>query len=215
MTKQDKLHGAIIGMAVGLLVQPVMTNLGETLAKIHLGLDIKTRVMVFIFFSILAPVALFVASWLGKFLPVIYQFAKFAAVGTLNSLINAGVGNLLIAITGITDDWQFTMFAVIASLTATTNSFFWNKFWTFDSKGGNAQVQAVKFYIITGVAIFLNVSVVTWVNTLRPEAMQGKVWANVAFLCGIGASFLWNFLGYKFIVFKKSAVPTEVPPASS
>lgn len=201
--KRDLIYGTIIGAAVGLLAQPVMSNLTVTLADLGLGVNTKTRILVFVFFTILAPAVLFLASFVGKFVPVIYQFAKFAAVGTLNSFINLGVGNLLATITNTTSGWLVTLFSVVSSLVATTNSFFWNKLWTFDSKGGSASIQAVKFYLITGVGILLNAAAVTLVNSLRPEATEGKVWLNVAFLCGIGASFLWNFLGYKFLVFKK------------
>lgn len=210
MVKRDIVFGFIIGAAVGVLVQPVISNFAVTLSNIGLGVNIKTRILAFVFFTLLAPAALFAASFVGKFVAPIYQFAKFAAVGTLNSFINLGVGNALAAITNITSGWQVTLFSVVSSLVATTNSFFWNKLWTFDSKGGNVSVQAVKFYLITGVGIVLNAAAVTLVNSLRPGALDGKVWLNVAFLSGIAASFLWNFLGYKFIVFKKA--PEVVAP---
>jgi putative flippase GtrA len=203
MTKKDTTLGFVIGAAVGLLVQPVMSNLIVTLANIGLGVNIKTRILAFVFFTLLAPAALFIASFIGKFLPVIYQFAKFAAVGTLNSLINIGIGNLLIAMTGITSGFWFTVFAAISFLCATTNSFFWNRLWTFGATGGAGASEVVKFYVISGGGFLLNVTTATWVNTLRPLTVQGKVWANFAFLCAIGVSFLWNFLGYKFFVFKK------------
>jgi len=204
MTKKDITLGFVIGAAVGLLVQPVMSNLAVTLANIGLGVNMTTRIIAFVFFTLFAPLALFIASLIGKFVPVVYQFSKFAAVGTLNSLINIGVGNLLIAMTGITSGFWFTIFASVSFLCATTNSFFWNKLWTFGAGGTAGASQVVKFYVISGGGFFLNVTTATWVNTLRPVAVQGKVWANFAFLCAIGVSFLWNFLGYKFFVFKKS-----------
>jgi len=215
MAKKDGLLGLIIGAAVGLLIQPMISTLAETIVSFGLAIDVKTRVLAFVFFTILAPIALFVAAFIGRWIKVVYQFAKFAAVGTLNSFIDFGVVNLLIAIFGVATGIAFSIFKAISFLFATTNSFFWNKFWTFDSKGGDATKQAIQFYIIAGIGLLVNVGVATLVNGARGEAVAVNLWANFAVLCGIFASFIWNFLGYKFIVFKKQEPVEDQPAASS
>lgn len=203
MVKKDGLLGLVIGVAVGLLIQPMLSTLADVIVKLGLSVDLKTRIIAFVFFTVLAPLALFVASFVGRWVKVVYQFAKFAAVGTLNSFIDFGVVNLLIAITGAATGATFSGFKAISFLFATTNSFFWNKFWTFDSKGGDTAKQAIQFYIIAGIGLLVNVGVASLVNNARVGATSINLWANFAVLCGIGASFIWNFLGYKFIVFKK------------
>jgi hypothetical protein len=40
------------------------------------------------------------------------------------------------------------------------------------------------------------------VNLLRPPAVPPELWLNVGGLAGVGASFLLNFLGYKYVVFR-------------
>jgi putative flippase GtrA len=203
MSKKDVLLGLVIGVAVGLLIQPMLSTLAETLASFGLAVDLTTRILAFVFFTILAPVALFLASFAARWIKVIYQFAKFAAVGTMNSFIDFGIVNLLIAIFGVATGIAFSIFKAISFLFATTNSFFWNKLWTFDSKGGDTTKQAIQFYIIAGIGLLVNVGVATLVNGARGETVAVNLWANFAVLCGIFASFIWNFLGYKFIVFKK------------
>lgn len=202
-TKKDIFLGFVIGAAVGALVQPMMSNLVVTLANIGLGVNAKTRILVFVFFTILAPLALFLISIVSRIIPVLYQFSKFAAVGTLNSFIDFGVVNLLIAMTGYAAGVWFAVFKAVSFIFSTTNSFIWNKMWTFDSKGGDTTAQAVKFYIIAGVGLFINVGVASAVVAAKPINASANLWANVAVLGGIFASFLWNFLGYKFLVFKK------------
>lgn len=204
MTKKDALFGLVIGAAVGLLIQPMLSTLTDTIAKLGLAVDTKTRILAFVFFTILAPVALFIASLIGRWVRVIYQFAKFAAVGTLNSFIDFGIVNLLIAVSGHASGAYFAVFKGISFLFAATNSFLWNKLWTFDSKGGDTAGQAIKFYLITGLGLLINVGVASAVNNARSGSVSVNLWANLAVLCGIGASFIWNFLGYKFLVFKKS-----------
>lgn len=208
MTKRDGYFGLIIGAAVGLLIQPMLSTLAETIAKFGLGVDIKTRFFIFAFFTVLAPTALFLASVIGRWVKVIYQFAKFAAVGTLNSFIDFGIVNLLIVFTGYASGVYFAIFKAISFIFAATNSFLWNKLWTFDSKGGDTAGQAIKFYLITGFGLLINVGVASFVNSTRTGAVSVNLWANLAVLCGIGASFIFNFLGYKFLVFKKPKEPT-------
>jgi putative flippase GtrA len=210
MRKKDLGLVTIIGGAVGLLVQPVLTNLGSGGAFSRMlggaGLTLPVRAAAFVGLLILAPVALTVAAWLGRFVPVIYQFAKFAAVGTLNTVLNFAVLNLLAIISGVNSGPLVAVFAGVAFLIATTNSFFWNKLWTFGSRAAATGREALKFYAITAVGVILNSSAVAVVvNYLRPASVNPSVWLNVGGLAGVAVSFLWNFFGYKFIVFKQPA----------
>lgn len=217
MGKKDLRNGIIIGGAVGLLFQPVADNLieGSTLLSGLVGgqkLSSLLRLGVFLFFLFLAPLALWVASLLGKLWPALYQFAKFAAVGTLNTFINFGILNLQSLAFGITSGLLIPVFATVSFLLATTNSFFWNKFWTFGARGKPRSGEALKFYLISGGGWALDVvAIYVVVNFLRPEAVSPQIWLNVGGLAGVAASFLWNFLGFKYIVFRGAAYNTAPP----
>jgi len=115
MTKKDFLCILVIGFAVGLLAQPIIGNLVS-----HLSLAL--RFAVFFGFLVLAPLLLFIAYLIGKFIPVIYQFAKFAAVGTLNTFIDFGVLNLEIFLFSASSGILYSVFKGISFLAATTNS---------------------------------------------------------------------------------------------
>jgi putative flippase GtrA len=42
------------------------------------------------------------------------------------------------------------------------------------------------------------------VNVIGPQfGISSLIWANIGKIGGIIGAFIWNFLGYKFIVFKK------------
>ncbi|OGZ00258.1 MAG: hypothetical protein A2945_04490 [Candidatus Liptonbacteria bacterium RIFCSPLOWO2_01_FULL_52_25] len=206
--KKDLILVTIIGAAVGLLIQPILVNLvaGSPLLQRTVGgegVTLGWKVGSLFLFLILAPFALTVGYVLNKLIPI-YQFTKFAAVGALNSFMSASVINLLSLTTGITSGPWIPPFAAIAFVTATTNSFFWNKFWTFQAGGDIKAAETAKFYTIATIGAGLSVGTVSVVvNYLRPEAIDPKVWLNVGALCGIAASFLWNFFGYKYIVFKR------------
>ena len=212
MTRKDLRNVIIIGAAVGLFFQPIADNLikgSGLLSKLVGGqaLSPLLRGGIFLFFLFLAPAALWVASVLGKWHPVVYQFAKFAAVGTLNTFINSGILNLQSLFFGITSGPLISVSAAVSFLAATTNSFFWNKFWTFGGAQSKSRAEeAVKFYFISIGGLALDVGAVyAVVNYLRPEVVSPQIWLNVGGLAGVAASFLWNFFGYKYIVFKNMA----------
>lgn len=210
MTKKDLGLVTIIGGAVGLLFQPIADNLisGSPFLRDLLGaasLSSLLRIAVFVGFLMFAPLALWVANFLSQFWRVLYQFAKFAAVGTLNTFINFGVLNFLSLFFGKASGPLIPVFATAAFLAATTNSFFWNKFWTFGAKGAAEAKETLEFYLVSVGGWALNVSVVSIVvNYLRPEGVSPQLWLNAGGMAGVAASFLWNFLFYKYIVFKKS-----------
>lgn len=210
MTKRDLGFVAVIGAAVGLLIQPVLTNV---LPAAYSGLGI--HIGAFLFFLVLAPAALWIASLLSRWLHGLYQFAEFAAVGSLNSFIDIGVLNIetLLYGTSVIGTGLFALFKAVSFLCSTTNSFFWNKYWTFSSQRASHPEGAIKetkeaasFYVVAAIGWALNVGIATLVKSIEPSGVTAKVWVNiVAPLAGVAASFLWDFFGYKYLVFKKAA----------
>lgn len=203
MIKRDLWASLIIGVAVGLLIQPILAN---TLTSLYLTLPLRAGILVF--FAVLAPFALWLCAQIGKLWKAFYQFGQFAAVGTLNSFIDVGIFNVETFFYGsIPGTLLFAVFKGISFLCATTNSFFWNRNWTFGATSGKANAgQVTEFYTVAIIGWFVNVGVATLVKSSGPDT---KVWVNVvAPLVGIVATLLWNFLGYKYFVFKKKESAT-------
>lgn len=204
MSKKDFVLGLVIGGAVGLLSQPIISNILPDLQKVLPARGMVIHILAFLVFFIVAPVALFIASILGRITSVIYQFAKFAAVGTLNSFVDFGVLNTEIWLSGIDKGGMFLVFKAVSFIAGTTNSYFWNRFWTFQSSGRANAGEAVKFYSIAILGGLVNVGLAGFVvNYVGHAGISDKLWANIGALVGIFSAFLWNFLGYKFIVFRK------------
>lgn len=208
MTKRDFHIALIIGGAVGILFQPIISNFSGNIGKLATISLPELRSITFFVFLFGAPVALFIFSFLSKFIPVLYQFAKFASIGVLNTTIDLGVFNLMTSLSGLPAEaikgTVFAIFKAVSFLAATTNSFFWNKYWTF---GANAKPQAgevFKFYLIAIIGGFLNVAVATAVRAANFSFIPANTLVNlVAPISGIICVFLWNFIGYKYVVFKK------------
>ncbi|MFN7088812.1 MAG: GtrA family protein, partial [Candidatus Paceibacteria bacterium] len=125
-------------------------------------------------------------------------------VGVLNTMVDFGVLNFLIYITSIAVGVWFSVFKGTSFVASVINSYFWNKYWTFEKREPVSKKEFLQFLIVSVTALLVNVGLASIVaNVIGPQAgLSPKVWANVAALTGSLFAFLWNFLGYKFIVFK-------------
>lgn len=198
MTRKDFFASLTIGAAVGLLIQPILAN---TLTSVHLTLAVRAGI--FVFFALFAPFALWLCALIAKLWKAFYQFGQFAAVGTLNSFIDIGVFNLETFLYGTSaiSTPLFAVFKAISFLCATTNSFVWNRNWTFGSTDKVNAGEVTGFYTIAIIGWAANVAVATFVKAIGPET---KLWVDlVAPIVGILVTFIWNFVGYKYFVFKK------------
>jgi len=163
-----------------------------------------------LFLAVIVPIAaaisLYITYVLGKKVPVIFQAGKFATVGISNTLIDWGALNLQILLTGITAGFFYPVFKGVSFLIAIINSFLWNKFWTFKKiKVEKTGTEFLQFLIISAIGLVINVGIASLaVNLIGPQAgISPKIWATVGALIATMFSMVWNFLGYKFIVFKK------------
>lgn len=201
MEKRDLKLGLLIGFLIGLLALPTLGNL-------ELEISFYYFLILPVILPFLVVAGLFVADWLAKKIKVIKQFARFVLVGALNTFIDFGVIGLLLWISGIDAAKTiglYAFFKFISFSCASINSYFWNKSWTF-GKGTKAKgKEFAGFYLITGVGALINVGVATLaLRALAETAVSGNLAAGVvAPFVGVLCGFIWNFLGYKFFIFKK------------
>lgn len=199
LEKSDIIYAAVNGFIFGALVPIVLRNLG-------IQISFSFYLAIIVFFVLLAAIGVYIGYLLSKFIGFFFQLAKFGAVGAANFAVDFGVVNLLIYLTGLADGWYFTVFKATSFIVAVTNSFFWNKMWTFRKKEKKeAGKQFMQFILVSLIGLLINAGVASLiVNIIGPLGDIGvKTWANIATAIASIVVLTWNFLGYKFIVFKK------------
>ena len=203
MPKRDFIYSLILGEAsswflISVVKNPYIAEFKQVviLEKVVWFLPI---VLPFIFLA-----GILLAWFFSRVLGVIYQIAKFVEVGILNTIVDFGILNLLIWWTGITAGWAIAPLNAASFLCATINSYFWNKFWTFKKGGVATGGEFTQFLIISAIGIGINTGiVVAGTGLILPFlGMSPAAWANVIKILATFVSMVWNFLGYKFIVFK-------------
>ena len=149
----------------------------------------------------------------SKIKTLVRQFSKFFLVGIMNTGVDLIILNIEIAITGIAVGIGYSVEKSVSFLFAVTFSYFINKHWTFrdNSKDGEGKKMS-QFLAVSLVGMLINVTVASIVvnylqtpigNLLDLPFLTSKLWASIGALCGTAVGLFWNFVGYKFIVFKK------------
>jgi len=138
---------------------------------------------------------------------IIKQISKFVIVGVINTGIDFAVLNALLFSTKIYSGRWLIFFNSISFSAAVINSYFLNKYWTFKSQNveDSKAKQFSQFLIISVIGISINDAIVYGLATFTSPlfGLSAQMWTNVAKLFATAASMVWNFIGYKFIVFKK------------
>ncbi|MDO8663552.1 MAG: GtrA family protein [Candidatus Wildermuthbacteria bacterium] len=140
---------------------------------------------------------------------IIRQAVKFVLVGGLNTLIDLGVLNLLIFMTGIATGFGYSAFKGISFTVAVVNSYIWNKRWTFKGSESNKGAKEFgQFLVVSLIGFGINVGIASLVvnvigNPFVFSGISAKLWANAGAIIATFCTMTWNFVGYKFIVFKK------------
>jgi len=206
MRKIDAVLAASIGFLDGVICFYVVKYLEIAIPFPWLLPFFRYPLILPFIFAPLGVLGIFIASIIGKKIFAIFQAARFFWVGTLNTFIYMGILNLLSWITEIKKGPFYVSFAAVSFLLATTNSYFWNKYWTFEKKEKVRPGEFSKFLTITAIGLGINAGIIhLLVNITGPfSGISEKIWAGgVAPIIAAFFAFVWNFLASKFIVFKK------------
>ncbi len=200
MTKNDCIIVRILGFIVAIFALIILYNLGY----FHKGFFVLILII-----PILANVAVGFTFLLSKQYPIFYDIGKFAAVGSSTFFVDAGIYNLLVLITNTgTSGIQFTIFKGIAFLSAALYSFCWYKFWTFKhDQLKNSTAEVIRFCMVSIMSLLVNTGTSTgfiFLKNIFPINISAIIWANIGVVLGSALAMVINFLGYKFIVFKKT-----------
>ena len=211
LRKIDIINSLILGELIFLFLLPTDWVIG-IFAK--LGVD-KFKY----FIAIILPVATSSGYWvlfeIGKKITFLPQLARYGLIGVVNTVMSLGIINIFILLTGVSGGYLADVFAAVAFVFVVTNSFFWNKYWTFNAGQDQKTVKEyIEFFAVSLSGAFINVGLFhLLVNVIGPKGGISPVaWANITILIGIPISLAWNFTGYKFFVFKKTAAVVPEKP---
>lgn len=152
---------------------------------------------------------------LFKLLPpaALKQFSRFLVVGTAGAIVDFSIYNILSrGLAWKTIYFVFGYEVIAANLAsvflAIMVNFFLNKYWTFRDTSVAVVRQGAGYFVLNGITFVLN-QILTSFFVFRVPLMVvvfGSQRDNAAKALAIGIILFINFLGSKFLVFRRQAV---------
>jgi putative flippase GtrA len=207
MEKKNLIAVIVLGEIIALFVLFILLSAG------YGGWSL---VVLFVILPGLALLGFYIAQLIGRRILVVFQFAKYALVGLANTAVDFGILNLLMLITGAYEGKTIILLNTISFLIAVVHSYFWNKFWTFRDKNKekiNNAIQFIQFIIVSIIGTLINTGIVYVISSLIKPAcdLSQTAWVNIAKVIATIISLVWNFVGYKLIVFKETKEDGKQP----
>lgn len=201
---KDYLIGAVVGFLTGILAFFIFS---------FLDIDFRFKRTLFLLgIPVLWVCGIWLGGFLGKWLPFFNQFGKFAAVGFLSTTIDFSILNIVSLATGITTGIVVGWINTPGFLVATLNGYLWNKLWVFSDKDrsaingkkeNNIFGDFPKFLAVTTTGLFINSSLIVILTTFLNFGISSHIWLNISKVVATAIALIWNFIGYKFIAFRK------------
>ena len=198
-TKKDLLSSLFTGFYTGFIIWQVLVFLEK---PDFLGYSFAWLMAVV---PILWVLGVNLGYFLGKWMDFFSQFGKFAAIGFTNAAIDFGVLNFLIAWSGIVAGLYYTIFRTISFVISVTHSYYWNRYWVFQSESLEKRKEFFEFISVYIFAAIVNIGIASVVVSLVDPVWgaSDKVWANVGAVIGSAVALALSFTGVRTLVFKK------------
>ena len=195
----DIIFALISGRIIGFVVGDILKGLG-------ISVGLYESLALWVLLPIITLMCLWIARIIGKKVLIVFQSAKFVLVGAVATVFDLKFFELLI--------WSASFFITLNPLIAKSISFlcstalkYWgNKYWTFGKyEKENLKKEVLQFFAITVVGLIIDVVAFYYAtNILGPQfSIPQAVWIKLSVIFAAIIAALWNFLGYKFFVFRK------------
>lgn len=129
---------------------------------------------------------------LDKTVPLreVERFVKFALVGTLGTVIDFGVLNLLI----LAFDWSKAVANTVSFSVAVLSNFTWNRLWTFPgSRDRPLRTQLPQFATVNVIGLAINQVIFLSLDRMLFGPLFGPLGYNLAKAVATIVVLFWNF----------------------
>lgn len=203
-----KRKDLFLALAIGFFSALMLVLVGRNLSAENKFFEalIPYANYLFIIFPLICGGGIIITHFVAKIVGhTLYQFGKFFLVGGFNFLLDATILNFFLFATKLTTGLPQTGFKSASFSLGIISSYLWNKHWTFlASSRENKGKEIYQFIAISAVGFSLNVGLdYVFVNMMSSFwNMKPILWAQFSAVMAGAIAMFWNFLGYKFVVFK-------------
>lgn len=191
----DIIFSLICGRVIGFLMGDFLKEWGIQLVWWYFFI-------VWILLPLISFLCLWIAYMIGRKFPFIFQGAKFLLVGAFATVLDLKLFELLL--------WFFIPISLISKgisfIIATLLKFWGNKYWTFQKhEKEDVNKEMIQFSLVTLIGLIIDLGFFYYFTRILGPQFQisSALWVKLSVIFSALAAALCNFLGYKFLVFKK------------
>jgi len=163
------------------------------------------------FLYIILPVVSVTCLWfaylIGKKVLFVFQAAKYFLIGVFVTIVDLKLFEFLVWFSAfLFAESNTIIYKAISFLVSTSIKYWSNKHWAFEKPGKEKMKQEIfRFSIVTIVGLIIDTgSFFYFTKILGPQfGTPTEVWIKLSVIFAALAAAIWNFAGYKFLVFKK------------
>ena len=195
----DIIFALITGRVVGFLVQ-------DFLWELNITTNVTENIIVWIIFPLLALLGLWLCQIIGRRLTFVHQAGKHLLIGAFATIFDLKLFEWLIWVAGIVFLVNPLVAKGVSFIAATFIKYWGNKYWAFERhENANMRQELTQFFLITIIGLIIDVAVFYGaIKFLGPFIPFSPIlWTKLAVIMAALVAAIWNFLGYKFFVFKK------------
>lgn len=197
----DIIFALICGRVAGFLAADLLNEWG-------IILPVYEMLIIWVALPFIALFCLWVAYHIGRKFLFVFQGAKHILVGAFATIVDLRLFELLAWIFALILPVSVIIAKGLSFIVATAIKFWGNKYWVF-GKHDEAQIdtkkEVVQFFFITLVGLILDIAgFYYFTNILGPQfGFSAVIWVKLSVVFAAILAAVWNFIGYKFFVFKK------------
>lgn len=198
----DIILALVFGRIIGFLVGDFLRGWG-----IHINL--YWNLVIWLLFPLFSLFCLWLAYLIGKKFLFVFQGAKHLLVGAVATVIDLKVFEFLFW--ALSNSLSLNGFLSLSAKTisffvATFSKFWGNKYWSFQKhEKENMKKEIIQFFVVTLAGLAIDVALFYYFTKIMGAqfGVPNNIWIKFSVIFAGLASAAWNFIGYKFFVFKK------------
>ena len=195
----DVIFALIGGRIISFLVNDFLKGAGIQLGPYYYFISW----LAFPFFTLFC---LWAAYQIGRRFLFIFQAAKHVLVGAVVTVVDLKIFEILLWIVGLFTASGSLVIKGVSFIAATILKYFGNKYWAFNKpEKENLSKEIIQFLFITLMGLVLDVASFYYLTEIMAPQFElsHSSWIKASVVLAAFTAALWNFLGYKFLVFKK------------
>ena len=190
-----KRNDIIFSLICGLAVAWVATDFAPTIRGAPGWI---TGLIIFVLLPVLSVSGFLLCDILGRKFLFIRQAGKFVLAGAFADVIDIKVFQIVFLFLPVS-----LLVKAVSFIIATAIKYWANKHWTFEQHSKDeVGREAVGFFVVTLIGLAIDIVSFYYFKKIQ-VGISAKLWVELSIIFAALVASIWNFLGYKFLVFKK------------